>query len=77
MKVFYIQLHSMQDVQDFVSLANTQPFDVSVGNESQSVSGKSFMGMFCLDQNRTQQVWMDCSEEEFDRFYNAAQRFCV
>ena len=77
MKVFCIRLRSMEDVQEFVALANTQPFDVSVGNEYQNVNGKSFMGMFCLDQHLPQQVRVECSEEEFRRFYEAAERFRV
>ena len=48
MHEFYIALHSVKDVQDFVTLANVQPFDVNVSCGNIFVSGKSLMGMFCL-----------------------------
>ena len=49
MREFTIQLHSLQDVQEFVNIACTCPFQVTVGNESQRIDGKDFMGMFSLD----------------------------
>ena len=68
MRQFDIQVSTFRQVQDFVSLAMVQPFEVLVGNETQQVNGKSFMGMFTLDYHRPLQVSVCCSEEEFGRF---------
>ena len=75
MKEFYVTLRSVGNVKDFVALASVQPFDVTVGNDRQRVNGKSFMQMFCLDLSVPQQVRVDCSDDEFRGFYDAAERF--
>ena len=75
MKEFTINIHSFEDVQEFVSLATVQPFRVLVGNDRYRVSGKSFMGMFSLDCSEPLQVRMDCSQEEYDNFRKSAKRF--
>ena len=72
---FYISIHSFQQVQDFVRLACEQTFDVTVGNERQSINGKDLMGMFSLDYDRPLQVKMHCSEEAYLRFRQAAAPF--
>jgi len=65
---FYISIRSFRQVQDFVTLANAQPFDIIVGNESQTINGKDLMGMFSLDYIRPLSVKMHCSEEDYLRF---------
>lgn len=72
---FDIILRSFRQVQDFVRLATNQPFEVTVGNENQHISGKDFMGMFSLDYSRPVTVRMRCTEEEFLAFRNAAGEF--
>ena len=49
---FEINIHSFQQVQDFVSLACDQSFDIRVGNDHQHINGKDLMGMFSLDFSR-------------------------
>lgn len=75
MREFTIQLHSLQDVQEFVNIACTCPFQVTVGNESQRIDGKDFMGMFSLDYRFPQKVWVDCSQEELQAFLQRLQAF--
>ena len=65
---FDICVRSFRQVQDFVSLAMVQPFEVLVGNEQKKVNGKSFIGMFTLDYTRPLQVHVKCSEEQFGLF---------
>ena len=72
---FHICIESFQQVQEFVALANEQPFDVSVGNERQEINGKDLMGMFSLDYSTPVQVRADCTQEQCDLFKNAAARF--
>lgn len=74
---FTIRICSLKQVQDFVSLATVQPFEVLVGNERQQIDGKNFIGMFCLDYSRPVQVSVRCSDEEFRRFRREAAGFAV
>ena len=75
MKQFDIELHSFDEVQDFVEVATVQPFRVVVGNDRTLVNAKSFMGMFSLDFSEPVHVRADCSEEEYSRFKEAAAKF--
>jgi len=75
MRHFNIAIHSFADIQDFVSLAISQPFDVMVGNEDQTFNAKSLMAMFCLDYQRPLQVCVNCDEAAFYQFQQDAARF--
>ena len=68
MREFDIILHSLRQVQDFVTLAMVQPFDIFVGNSSQQVNGKNFMGMFSLDYRNPVQVQANCDDATFEAF---------
>jgi len=75
MRQFDIVVTTFRQVQDFVSLAMVQPFEVLVGNDKQQVSGKSFMGMFTLDYSRPLRVSVSCTDGEFNRLLREAERF--
>ena len=77
MKQFSIAIHSLEEVQAFVSLATVQPFPVLVGNERQRTNGKSFMGMISLDYSEPVTVQVECDEAAFCRFCREAERFLV
>ena len=68
MRQFHVAFRSFRQVQDFVSAAMVKPFRVLVGNDSQQVNGKSFIGMFCLDYSQPLQVSVDCDEAAFVQF---------
>ena len=68
MREFNIVLKSLRQIQDFVALAMTQPFEVLVGNERQHINGKDLMGMFSLDYSVPVRVQVICSAEEFTKF---------
>ena len=76
MREFNIVIHSLKQVQAFVSLAMVQPFEVLVGNERQRINGKDLMGMFSLDYRRPVRVSVRCSEEEFSSFRRKAAELC-
>ncbi len=74
---FEIQLTSVKDVQEFVALATSKPFPVTVGNTRHRVNGKSFMEMFCLDFSFPLTARAECSQEDFDSFRKDAARFAA
>ncbi len=75
MREFHIVLRSLRQVQDFVTLAMRQPFEVRVGNDRQQINGKDLMGMFSLDYSHPVCVRVKCSQEEFSTFHTSATRF--
>ena len=75
MHSFHINIQSFRQVQEFVSLAMVQPFEVLVGNDKQQINGKGFMGMFSLNYQDPVKVSVRCSDEEFSRFRSAAAKF--
>lgn len=75
MQEFEIRLYSVQDVQDFVALATTQPFPITIRDAHNKISADSFMELFCLDFTHTLRVVCDCSQEQLNQFRWDAQRF--
>ena len=73
MQEFHMELHSFQQVQDFVRLAAEQPFEIRVGNDHQHINGKDLMGMFSLDYTRPVRVLADCEEEAFNQFHHSVE----
>ncbi len=72
-----IVLGSFQQVQEFVSLAASQPFNVIVGNDGQAIDGKDLMGMFSLDYTQPVLVSAECQEDDFLLFRQQAAKFLV
>lgn len=77
MKEFHILLRSGSQVQSFVNISMTQPFDVLVGNEGQDINGKDLMGMFSLYYSAPIRVRVKCSQEEFLKFRQSAKEYLV
>jgi len=77
MRELRIQLHSVQDVLGFVSLATERSFPVYVVNGNHQVNGESFMEMCSLDLRAPMVVTFQCSDEEYERFRMDAARFVV
>ena len=77
MQEFWIRLSSMEDVQDFVSLATSRSFPICVRDAQHKIRGGSFMEMFCLDFNQPLRVVAQCSEEELEALCNDARKFLV
>ena len=77
MREFDIMIRSFRQVQEFVTLAMQQHFEVMVGNERQQINGKDIVGMFSLDYTRPITVKMECTEEEFQQFHSAAVQIPV
>lgn len=77
MREFEIRLRSVKDVQDFVAIATSRPYSVTIRDERNKISGKSFMEMFCLDFSRPLRVICNCSDEELESIRADADRFLV
>jgi len=77
MKEFAIRLKSIRDVQDFVSMATTRSFTITVRDASNKIDGHNFMEMFCLDFTKPLRVLADCTDAEFDALREEADRFLV
>ena len=74
---FEIKLRSVKDVRDFVTLATTRAFTITVRDDHNKINGKSFMEMFCLDFTQPLRVVADCSEAELESLRKDAERFLI
>ena len=74
---FRIRLRSVRDVQDFVDVASTRPFDITIRDDHNKISAQSFMELFCLDFTKPLRVVCDCSQEELHWLRNDLNRFLV
>ena len=77
MREFWIRLGSVRDVQDFVDIASTRGFTVTVRDANNKINAESFMELFCLDFSQSLRVVCDCSEEQLEQFRQGADRFLV
>ena len=75
MRVFYVQFHSLRDIQDFVGLASGYSLRLRVGSDRFQVNATSFMGMFALNCRKPQRVTVECSEAEFQELLSTFARF--
>ena len=75
MREFWIRLGSVQDVQEFVSLAATRTFPVVVRDKNNKINADSFMELFCLDFTHPLRIVCECSDEELHRLKQDLHRF--
>ncbi len=74
---FEMRLGCVKDVQDFVDIASTRPFTITVRDAHNKINADSFMELFCLDFARPLRVVCDCSEEELAKLCRDLDRFVV
>ncbi len=75
MKEFAIRLTSVQDVQEFVSLATAKAFPVFVRDRYMTVNGKSFMEMFCLNFTHPLVALAECEEDQLQQLRSEMHQF--
>jgi len=75
MKTFNIMLKSINDVKDFVNMANKYEFDIDLTSGRYVVDAKSIMGIFSLDLSKS--IKVDVQSDDSNAFYNNAKRFEV
>ncbi len=75
MRVFFVQFHSLRDIQDFVAMASGCSLRLRVGGDRFQVNATSFMGMFALNCRKPQRVTVECSEAEFQELLSTFARF--
>ena len=74
---FAVRLGSVQDVQDFVSVTTTRPFEITVRDEHNKINADGFMELFCLNFSHPLRVVCDCSEAELISLQQDLARFVV
>jgi len=77
MMEFLIRLGSVQDVQDFVDIASTRPFAITVRDSHNKINADSFMELFCLDFTQPLRVVCDCAQEQLNQLQRDLDRFVV
>ena len=74
---FEIRLGSVQDVQDFVSIAGTRPYRIYVRDDHNKISADSFMELFCLDFTQPLRLVCDCDSEQLEQLRRDLDRFLI
>ena len=77
MREFEIRLGSVKDVQDFVALATSRPFLITVRDAHNKINAQSFMELFCLNFAHPLRVVAECTEAELEDLIRDADRFLV
>lgn len=77
MREFFIRLSTVEQIKRFVVIATVQPFEVFVTAPRQTVSAKSFMGMFSLDCRGPLRVVMKCTQGQYEAFLHQAEEFLL
>ncbi len=66
-----IRLKEIQDVHEFVKLADSCDFDINIGYGRISIDAKSIVGVMGLDLGRPLRVDYDGTNEALTAFLNA------
>ena len=77
MREFEIRLGSVKDVQDFVALATSRKFLITVRDSHNKINGQSFMELFCLNFSHPLRVVCDCNEADLNALKQDLARFVV
>ncbi|MGI6668914.1 MAG: HPr family phosphocarrier protein [Acetivibrionales bacterium] len=73
MKSFYITLKTINDIKDFVNIANKYDFDVDLVSERYVVDAKSIMGVISLDFNKP--IRVDVHSDDCESFHEDIRPF--
>ncbi|NLV51450.1 MAG: HPr family phosphocarrier protein [Clostridiales bacterium] len=77
MNKFFVKLHTIDDVKNFVSAANMQCAEIDVGSGRYIVDAKSVLGLFSLDLSKPLQVEVHGTENDAASFYEAVKSVVV
>lgn len=77
MKVFEVQLASINDVKAFVNSACLQPFDIDIVSGRYVIDAKSIMGIFSVDLSKPIRVEVHGTDEDGLEFYNSVKDFVI
>jgi phosphotransferase system HPr-like phosphotransfer protein len=75
MKTFNVSLKSINDVKDFVNIANKYAFDIDLTSGRYVVDAKSIMGIFSLDLSKS--IKVEIQSDESTSAYDDLKRFEV
>ena len=73
MTEFYVALHSVNDVREFVTAASMAPVDIDVVSGRYTVDAKSILGLFSLSQDTPMLVRVYGTGEDGEAFRSSVQ----
>jgi phosphotransferase system HPr-like phosphotransfer protein len=77
MKIFYVELSSLEQVKGFLTEAVKQEFPIEVTSGSTTADAKSMIGLFSLDLSTPVRVEAYGTAEENEEFVESVQRYVV
>lgn len=73
MTEFYVALHSVNDVREFVTAASMAPVDIDVVSGRYTVDAKSILGLFSLSQDAPMLVRVYGTDADGEAFRGSVQ----
>lgn len=73
MTEFYVALHSVNDVREFVTAASMTPVDIDVVSGRYTVDAKSILGLFSLSQDAPMLVRVYGTDADGEAFRSSVQ----
>ena len=67
----------MENQEEFVNVATSQPFPVYLDDGIHRINGKSFMEMFCLSLTLPLRVIVNCPEAEMRGFRGSISKLLI
>ncbi len=77
MTEFYVKLHAISDVKEFVTAASMLAVDIDVISGRYTVDAKSILGLCSLDLNQPVQVKVYGSDEDGAKFRSDIAKLIV
>ncbi len=66
-----INFKSVEEVQKFVNMAVSCPFDIDIGTDRNMIDAKSIMGVMSLGLNRPLRVSYEQDDQAFDQMLDS------
>ena len=77
MTEFYVALHSLTDVKQFVTSASMSPVDIDVISGRYTVDGKSILGLCSLELEKPVQVRVYGEDDDGRAFRDSVEKLVV
>ena len=77
MTEFYVALHSLTDVKQFVTWASMSPVDIDVISGRYTVDGKSILGLCSLELEKPVQVRVYGGDDDGRAFRDSVEKLVV
>lgn len=77
MEKLTINFTEIEDVENFIKIAEKYDFEITLSQGKYSVDGKSLMGIFSLDITKPIEILIDGKNQSVDTLVNEIQKYTI